>query len=113
MVLYIYEKSDINISYGFQLKEQTRVHGRNGYVHCSKGNNFKSRQTRDTVHVFCKSSDSALLLVKFCENIKQTKKHSRNGYFYILCSKSCNSKSRLTSYVFFVFCMLSHGVLHL
>ena len=26
---------------GFQLTEQTRVHGRNCYVQCSKGNKFK------------------------------------------------------------------------
>ena len=30
----------------FQLTEQTRVHGRNGYVQCSKGNDSNSRQTR-------------------------------------------------------------------
>ena len=36
------------------------------------------------------------ICVKFCENIEQTPAHSRNGYFqYLLCSKGCNSKSRL------------------
>ena len=33
-----------------------------GYVQCSKDNNSKSRQSRVTVHVFCKSSHSALHL---------------------------------------------------
>ena len=33
-----------------------------GYVQCSKGNRSKSRQTRVTVHVFCKSSHSNLHL---------------------------------------------------
>ena len=41
--------------------------GRNGYmyVQCSMGNNSKSRQTRVTVHVFCKSSHRALHLCEF------------------------------------------------
>ena len=26
------------------------MHGRNGYVQCSKGNNSKSRETRDELH---------------------------------------------------------------
>ena len=46
------EKFHENVSYGFQLyTEWTRVQARNGYVQCSKGNNFKSKQTRVTVHV--------------------------------------------------------------
>ena len=62
IVLYICVKFCENISNGFQLTERTRVHGRNGYVQCSKGNNFQSRQTRVTVHVFCTSPHSALHL---------------------------------------------------
>ena len=42
-VLYICVKFPENISNGFQLTKQTRVHGKNGYVQCSKGNNSKSR----------------------------------------------------------------------
>ena len=62
MMLYICEKFHNHIPNGFQLAERTRVHGRNGYVQCSKGNNSKSGQTRVMVHVFCKSSHSALHL---------------------------------------------------
>ena len=62
IVLYICVKFPENISNGFQLTEQTRVHGRNGYVQCSKGINSKCRQTRVTVHVFCMSPHSALHL---------------------------------------------------
>ena len=39
IVLYICMKFRENISNGFKLTERTRVHGRNGYVQCSKGNN--------------------------------------------------------------------------
>ena len=60
MVLYNCEKFHQNIWNGFQLTEWTQVHGRNGYVQYSKGNNSKSRQTRVTVHVFWMSSSSAL-----------------------------------------------------
>ena len=42
--------------------DMSTVHGRNGYVKCSKGNDSKSRQTRVMVHVFCTSSHSALHL---------------------------------------------------
>ena len=53
------------------------------------------------------------ICVKFHEYIEWTQVHSRNGYFqYLLCSKDCNSKSRLTSY-FFLFCMLSCSAIHL
>ena len=60
--LYTCEKFHNNISNCFQLTEQTWVHGRNGYVQCSKGNNSKSKQTRVTVHVFRTSSRSVLHL---------------------------------------------------
>ena len=43
--LDIYVKFRENISNGFQLTERTRIHGRNGYVQCSNGNNSKSRQS--------------------------------------------------------------------
>ena len=58
IVLYICVKFHENISNCFQLTDRTRVHGRNGYVQCSKGNNSKSRKTRVTVYV----SNSALHL---------------------------------------------------
>ena len=87
MVLYICEKFHQNISNGFQLTERTQVHGRNGYVQCSKGNNSKRRQTRVTVEKFCSSSYQALNL---CENpskclkkgfqlTRRTLVHNRNG----------------------------------
>ena len=42
--LYICVNIRENILNGFQLTERTRVHGRNGYVQCSKDNNSKSKQ---------------------------------------------------------------------
>ena len=71
MVLYICEKFHNNILKSFQLTEQIPVHGRNGYLQCSKGNNSKSRQTRIMVYVFCMLSHSVLhtFYVKFRENI--------------------------------------------
>ena len=65
IVLYICVKFCEKISNDFtELTERTGVHGRNGYVHCSKGKNSKSRHTRVTVHVFCILSHSALHLCK-------------------------------------------------
>ena len=60
MVLYICVKFCENITHGIRVMERTRVHSRNGYVQCSKGNNSISRQTRVTLHVFCTSSHGAL-----------------------------------------------------
>ena len=62
MVPYIIVKFHNNILNGFQLTVQIRVHGRNSYVQCSKGNNSRSRQTRVMVHMFCMWSYSALYL---------------------------------------------------
>ena len=62
MVFYICEKFHENISKDFQLTEQTQVHGRNGYVQHSKGNNSKSRPTIVMVHKFCTSCHEALNL---------------------------------------------------
>ena len=59
MVLYI------NFVNNFIIISQTVFNLQSGYedmVKCSKGNNSKNRQTRVTVHVFCKSSHSALHL---------------------------------------------------
>ena len=64
IVLYIYVKFKENITNGKRVIERTRVHGRNGYVQCSKGNNYGSKQTRVMVHVFCTLSYGAL---HFCE----------------------------------------------
>ena len=61
----------------------------------------------------CPASNHTVLYicVKF---FKRTRVHSRNVYFqYLLCSKGCNSKSRLTRVMVFVFCMLSYGVLYM
>ena len=68
-MLYICEKFHDNISNGFQLTVQISVHGRNGYIHWSKGNSSKSRQTKVKVHEFCMSSHSALHCLKFLKNI--------------------------------------------
>ena len=72
IVLYICEKSHENTYNSFQLTERTQVHGRNGYVQCSKGNISKSRQIRDTVHEFCTSLHRALNLygsIKISETV--------------------------------------------
>ena len=69
MVLYTCVRFHENISNSFQLTEQTGVHGGNGYVQYSKGNNSKSRQTRGMVHCFCTFSHDALHCVMFRENI--------------------------------------------
>ena len=61
------------------------------------------------------------IYVKFHQNIwngfqltERIHLHSRNDYFqYLLCSKGRNYKSRLTRVTVSVFCMLSHGALHL
>ena len=60
ILLYICVKFHENISNCFQITEWTRVHGRNGYVQCSKGSNSNSRQIRDMVPLIC---------VKFGETI--------------------------------------------
>ena len=62
IVLYICVMCCENITNGIRVMEWTRVHGRIGYVQCSKGNNSKSRQTGVMVHVFCRSSYGALHL---------------------------------------------------
>ena len=62
LVFYVCVKFHENTSNFFQLTKWTRVHGRNGYVQCLKGNNSKRRQTRVMVHVFCMSFYSALHL---------------------------------------------------
>ena len=41
MVFYIFVKFYENISNGVQLIEPTRVHGKNSYFQCSKGNKSK------------------------------------------------------------------------
>ena len=60
IVLYICVKFLENIMNSIRVMERTRVHSRNGYVQCSKGNNSKCRLTRLTVHVFCTLSHGAL-----------------------------------------------------
>ena len=69
MVLHICEKFHQNIKNGFQLTGQTLVHGRNGYVQCSKGNNSKSRQPE--LQFMCSACRLIVfyICVKFCESI--------------------------------------------
>ena len=55
-MLYVCVKFRENITNGIRVNERIRVHGRNGYIQCSKGNNSVSRQTIVTVHLFCPSS---------------------------------------------------------
>ena len=105
----------------FQVTEWTQTNYRNHYFQGSKGHNSKSRLTRVTILVFCTSSHDALHLCEVSSKYlngfqltEWTRGHSRNGYFqYLLCSKGCNWKSRLTRVTFYVFCTLSHGALHL
>ena len=60
IMFYISLKFCENIANSIRVMERTQVHGRNGYVQCSKGNNSISRQTRVTVHVFCTLSNGGL-----------------------------------------------------
>ena len=85
MVLYICVRFHENISNGFQRTDQTQVHGRNGYVQCSKGNNSKSRQTKVMVHVFCMSSHGALNLCEVSSILcmEWTRVHVRNAMFNV------------------------------
>ena len=117
-VLYICEKFHQNIWNGLKTTEWTQVHGRNGYVQCSKGNNskvgkpelwFMGSACRLIEHYIC---------VKFCENIlngfqltERTWVHGRNGY--VQCSKGNNSKSRQTRVTVHMLCLSSHSDLHL
>ena len=48
---------------------RTRVHGRNGYVQCSKGNNSQNRQTRVMFHVFQHHLMVLYIAMKVRENI--------------------------------------------
>ena len=64
IVFYICKKFQNNTLNGFQLTERTRVHGRNWYVLCKKGDNSKHRQNSATVDVICTSFYSVL---HFCE----------------------------------------------
>ena len=69
MVLYIYVKFRENITNDFRVMERTRVHGKNGYVQCSKGSNSKSRQTQ----FVCSAHYPMVLYIymKFRENISK------------------------------------------
>ena len=58
MMLYICVTLRENTMNPIRVKERTRVHGRNGYVQCSNGNNSVSKPVM--VHVFCTSSRDAL-----------------------------------------------------
>ena len=62
IVLFICVRFYENISNNVQLTKRIRVHGGNGYVQCSKGNNSKNRQTIVTDYVFCILSYGALHL---------------------------------------------------
>ena len=60
LVLYICVKFCENITKIVRVMEQTGVHGRNGYVQCSKGNNSIGRKTKVMVPVFCTWSPGSL-----------------------------------------------------
>ena len=60
IMFYICVKFRENVTNCIRVMERTRVHGRNGCVQCSKGNNSVSRKPRVTVHVFYTSSHSGL-----------------------------------------------------
>ena len=50
IILYICMKFRENITKCIRVMERTRVYGRNGYVHSSKGNSSVSRQTMCSAH---------------------------------------------------------------
>ena len=45
------------------------MYGGNGHFQYSKGNNSKTRKTKDTVNVFCMSSHGVNICVTFHENM--------------------------------------------
>ena len=69
IVLYICVKFRENITNGIRVMEQTQIHGRNGYVQLSKGNNSKSRQP--DLWFMCSAHHLMVLYiaVKFHKNI--------------------------------------------
>ena len=107
-----------NILNSFQVTEWTQKHYRN---HCFQSS--RPRLTRVTILVMCTMFYDALHLVwnfikiygTVFQLTERTWVHCRNGCFkHLLCSNGCDSKSRFTRVTFFcVFCMLSHGALHL
>ena len=62
MMLYIYIKFHEFISNSFQLTEWTQVHGRNGYIPCSRGNNSRTRKPKVMIHAFYITANHALHL---------------------------------------------------
>ena len=108
-----------NISNGFQLIERTCVHGRNGYVQCSKGNAITRNVGKPELRLI--GSVCGLMVLFICvkvrENItncirvmERTRVHGRSGY--VQCSKGNNSISRPTRVTVHMFCTLSRGALH-
>ena len=71
MVLYICEKLHNNFSNGFKLTAQTREHGKNGYVQCSKAITPKVGKTE--LRFMCSVNRLIVLYicVKFPENIER------------------------------------------
>ena len=71
IVLYICVKFQENTTNWISVMERTWVHGRNGCVKCSRGNNSKSRQTKLSI---IRSAHHLMVLyigVKFHENISK------------------------------------------
>ena len=115
IMIYICIKFQENILNSFQVTEWTQIYMyyRNHYFQSSKGRNSKSRLTTVTVLVFCSSSHDALHLCEVSlKYLEVFNLHSRHKYIVetLLCSKGCNSKSRLTRVTLFVFCTLSHYI---
>ena len=56
---------------GFRVMERTRVHGRNGYVQCSKGNKITPKVGKSELLFICSANRLIVLYicVKFRENI--------------------------------------------
>ena len=77
MVLYISVKFYQNVS--FLHTERIRIHGRNGYILCSKDIYSKRRQTRVTGHMFCTLPFGVLYFYEVYENfsIGISKKRTR------------------------------------
>ena len=65
MVFNICVKFHETISNGFDVREWTRVCGRNGNFLCSKGINSKSMQSRVTVPALCMSCHLCEVASKF------------------------------------------------
>ena len=84
-----------------------------GYVQCSKSNHSKRRQTRVTVHVFCKSPHSAFTFVWSCVKILSGLEYIVEMAIFSIYDVQRATTPKVVRVMVFVYCTWSHGALHL